>query len=304
VHDVERIRAFNRRWTEVIGLLDAGLLETSHSLPEARVIFELGLRGDDEPWEQIELRRRLGMDPSYLTRIVARLQRAGLVTTRRSDVDRRHVRLALTPSGRAAYIHLDRRSAEQISALLAPLAEQDRHRVGRAIDTIAQILDADRQPSVTLRGLESGDLGWVVQRHGEIYHDEYGWDISFEALVAEIVARYVSNHRPRREHAWIAEIDGSRAGCVFCCQRDADTAQLRILLVEPSARGLGIGRRLVGECVDFARAAGYGTIMLWTNDVLVSARRIYEAAGFALVDEAPHHSFGHDLIGQNWELTL
>jgi DNA-binding MarR family transcriptional regulator/GNAT superfamily N-acetyltransferase len=304
LHDVERIRAFNRRWTEVIGLLDAGLLETPYTLAEARVIFELGRRTDGESWDQIELRRRLGMDPSYLTRIVARLQRAGLVTTRRSDVDRRYVRLALTPPGRAAYIHLDRRSAEQISALLAPLADHDRHRVGLAIDTIAQILDADRQPSVTLRGLDSGDLGWVVQRHGEIYQDEYGWDISFEALVAEIVATYVANHRLGREHAWIAEVDGSRAGCVFCCQRDADTAQLRILLVEPSARGLGIGRRLVGECIDFARGAGYGTMMLWTNDVLVSARRIYEAAGFELVDEAPHHSFGHDLIGQNWELAL
>ena len=155
-----------------------------------------------------------------------------------------------------------------------------------------------------MRGLDSGDLGWVIQRHGEIYRDEYGWDISFEALVAEIVAAYFANHRPGREQAWIADVDGSRAGCVFCCQRDAETAQLRILLVEPSARGLGIGRRLVDECIDFARGAGYRTIMLWTNDVLVSARRIYEAAGFELVDEEPHHSFGHDLVGQNWELAL
>jgi GNAT superfamily N-acetyltransferase len=157
---------------------------------------------------------------------------------------------------------------------------------------------------VTVRGLDSGDLGWVIQRHGEIYRDEYGWDLSFEALVAEIVATYFANHRHGREQAWIAEVDGSRAGCVFCCQRDADTAQLRILLVEPSARGLGIGRRLVDECVDFARGAGYRTIMLWTNDVLVSARRIYEAAGFELIDQTAHRSFGHDLVGQNWELAL
>jgi GNAT superfamily N-acetyltransferase len=176
--------------------------------------------------------------------------------------------------------------------------------VGLAIDTIEQIVDTDGQRIVTVRGLDSGDLGWVVQRHGEIYRDEYGWDISFEALIAEIVATYVANHRPGREMAWIADVDGSRAGCVFCCQRDADTAQLRILIVEPTARGLGIGRRLVGECIDFARGAGYRTIMLWTNDVLVSARRIYEAAGFRLVDEEPHHSFGHDLVGQNWELAL
>jgi DNA-binding MarR family transcriptional regulator/N-acetylglutamate synthase-like GNAT family acetyltransferase len=304
VHDVDRIRAFNRRWTEVIGLLDAGLLETPYSLPEARVIFELGRRDDDEPCEQIELRRRLRMDPSYLTRIVARLQRTGLVSTHRSDVDRRHIRLVLTPAGRTAFTDLDRRSAAQISTLLEPLADHDRRRVRLAIDTIERILDGDRQRLVTVRGLDSGDLGWVIQRHGEIYRDEYGWDLSFEALVAEIVATYISHHRPEREKAWIAEVDGSRAGCVFCCQRDTSTAQLRILLVEPSARGLGIGRRLVDECVDFARDAGYRTIMLWTNDVLVSARRIYEAAGFELVDEEPHHSFGHDLIGQNWELAL
>ena len=304
VHDVERIRAFNRRWTEVIGLLDAGLLETAYSLPEARVMFELGRSGDDEPCEQIELRRRLRMDPSYLTRVVSRLQRSGLVRTHRSDVDRRHVRLALTPAGRAAFTDLDRRSAAQISALLEPLTDHDRRRVGLAIDTIERILGSDRRRDVTVRGLDSGDLGWVIQRHGEIYRDEYEWDMTFEALVAEIVANYVSHHRPGREHAWIAEVDGSRAGCVFCCQRDADTAQLRILLVEPSARGLGIGRRLVDECIDFARNAGYRTMMLWTNDVLVSARRIYEAAGFELVDEEPHHSFGHDLVGQNWELAL
>ncbi len=304
--DVERIRAFNRRWTEVIGLLDAGLLDTPYSLPEARVLFELGRHRDEEPCEQIELRRRLRMDPSYLTRVVARLKRAGLVTTQRSDVDRRHVRLALTPEGRAVAAELDRRSAAQISALLEPLSGDERRRVGAAIDTLDDILNddpgADRQRSVTVRGLGSGDLGWVIQRHGEIYHDEYGWDISFEALVAEIVATYFAHHRPGREQAWIAEVDGARAGCVFCCQRDDETAQLRILLVEPSARGLGIGRRLVDECIDFARSSGYRTIMLWTNDPLVSARRIYEAAGFTLVDEEPHHSFGHDLVGQNWEL--
>jgi DNA-binding MarR family transcriptional regulator/GNAT superfamily N-acetyltransferase len=304
LHNVERIRAFNRRWTEVIGLLDAGLLETPFSLPEARVIFELGRRSDDQPWELIELRHRLRMDPSYLTRIVARLQRTGVVETHRSDVDRRHVRVALTPAGRAAFTDLDRRSVAQISALLEPLTDHDRQRVGQAIDTIERILDGDRQRIVNVRGLAIGDLGWVIQRHGEIYRDEHGWDLSFEALVAEIVANYISHHRPGREHAWIAEVDGSRAGCVFCCQRDAETAQLRILVVEPSARGLGIGRRLVDECVDFARGAGYRTIMLWTNAVLVSARRIYEAAGFELVDEEPHHSFGHDLIGQNWELAL
>jgi DNA-binding MarR family transcriptional regulator/GNAT superfamily N-acetyltransferase len=304
MNDVERIRGFNRRWTEVIGLLDAGLLETPYSLPEARVLFELGRRSDAAPWEQVELRHRLRMDPSYLTRIIARLRRGGLVAADRSDVDRRRVRLTLTPAGRIAATELDQRSAAQIDSLLEPLADPDRRRIVQAIDTIERVLDTDRQRIVTVRGLDSGDLGWVVQRHGEIYREEYGWDISFEALIADIVAAYVANHRPGRESAWIAEVDGSRAGCVFCCQRDADTAQLRILIVEPSARGLGIGRRLVDECIDFARGAGYRTLMLWTNDVLVSARRIYEAAGFELVDEEPHHSFGRDLVGQNWELAL
>ena len=303
--NIERIRGFNRRWTEVIGLLDAGLLETPYSLPEARVIFELGRRGDAAPWEQVELRHRLRMDPSYLTRIVARLRRAGLVTTHRSDTDRRRVRLALTAAGRATVRRprsplgrADQRPPRSTHRRRPPAggAGDRHHRADPRCRT--------RQRIVTVRGLDSGDLGWVVQRHGEIYRDEYGWDITFEALIAEIVATYIANHRPGREQAWIAEVDGSRAGCVFCCQRDADTAQLRILIVEPSARGLGIGRRLVDECIDFARGAGYRTIMLWTNDVLVSARRIYEAAGFRLVDEEPHHSFGHDLVGQNWELAL
>ena len=175
---------------------------------------------------------------------------------------------------------------------------------GRAVHDVERNVDPGRPRAVTMRGIGPGDLGWVVQRHGEIYHDEFGWDITFEALVADIVARYITHHRPGREDAWIAEVDGARAGCVFCCERDAATAQLRILLVEPGARGLGVGSRLVATCIDFARRAGYRKIMLWTNDVLVSARRIYEAASFQLVDETPHHSFGHDLVGQNWELEL
>ncbi len=163
---------------------------------------------------------------------------------------------------------------------------------------------ADAARVVSIRGLEIGDLGWAVQRHGEIYADEFGWDRSFEGLVARIAADYFENYKPGRESAWIAEVDGTRAGCVFCCERDATTAQLRILLVEPWARGLGLGARLVDECIGFARNAGYSTLMLWTNDVLVAARRIYQAAGFVLVEEERHHSFGHDLVGQNWELPL
>jgi DNA-binding MarR family transcriptional regulator/GNAT superfamily N-acetyltransferase len=308
VSDVERIRAFNRRWTEVIGLLDAGLLDTPYSLPEARMLFELGRHRDEVPCEQIELRRRLRMDPSYLTRVVARLKRAGLVTTQRSDVDRRHVRLALTPDGRAVAAELDRRSAAQISSLLEPLSEDERRRVGAAIDTLDDMLNddpgADRQRSVTVRGLGSGDLGWVIQRHGEIYHDEYGWDISFEALVAEIAAKFLASFDASRERCWIAEIEGVQVGSIFLVRHTDDVAKLRLLLVEPAGRGQGLGQRLVGECIAFAKACGYRRITLWTQSNLVAARKIYQEAGFKLVATEPHRSFGQSLIGETWELEL
>lgn len=299
---VARVRRFNRQWTEVLGLLDQGLLETEHSLPEARVLFELAQR---EVWERGALRDRLEMDPSFLTRVLAALETRGLVAVTRSDRDGRRRDLALTQAGRAAFAVLDARSNAQIEALLDPLSERQRHSVGEAMTVITSQVHPQRDHRrIALRDLGVGDLGWVVQRHGEVYFDEYGWDTSFEGLVAQIVADYHANHRPGRENAWIAEVEGARAGCVFCCERDPATAQLRILLVEPWARGLGLGGRLVDECIRFARGAGYERMMLWTNDVLVSARRIYEAAGFALVEEERHHSFGHDLVGQNWELPL
>jgi GNAT superfamily N-acetyltransferase len=189
--------------------------------------------------------------------------------------------------------------------LVAELTEGQRADLAEAMGVASQLMRPDRPDRhVVIRGLRPGDLGWVVQRHGAIYFDEFGWNTDFEALVATIVASYHTNHKPGREHAWIAEVDGARAGCVFCCQRDDSTAQLRILLVEPWARGLHLGRRLVDECITFARSASYASIMLWTNDVLVAARRIYQAAGFHLVDEEPHHNFGHDLVGQNWTLQL
>jgi DNA-binding MarR family transcriptional regulator/GNAT superfamily N-acetyltransferase len=299
---VDQVRAFNREWTEVLGLLDEGLLATEHTLAEARVIFELAQRPS---WERLELRRRLGMDASFLTRVLSRLEAKGLVESTPSPTDGRALDLTLTDAGRTAYAELDARSAAQITSLVSGLSDEQRRTVAEAMTVITSSIRpgaADRE--VVLRDVRPGDLGWVVERHGAIYADEYGWDGDFEALVARIVADYHAGLRPDRESAWIAEVDGARAGCVFCCQRDASTAQLRILLVEPWARGLGIGSRLVEACTSFASAAGYDTIVLWTNDVLVSARRIYEAAGFRLVDEERHHSFGHDLVGQHWELAL
>lgn len=299
---VQRIRAFNRGWTEVLGLLDRGFLATDHSLTEARVLYELAQR---DSWERAELREQLGMDPSFLTRVLSRLTEEGLVDSSPSRTDGRALLVSLTERGREVFGVLDTRSAQQIEALIGPLTEGQRATLVEAMTVVSWLTGShEREGRITIRGMRPGDMGWVIQRHGEIYWDEFGWNADFEALVARIVADYHANHRPGRENAWIAEVDGARAGSVFCCERDADTAQLRILLVEPWARGMGLGRRLVEECIGFARGAGYARLALWTNDVLVSARRIYEAAGFALVDEDPHHSFGRDLVGQTWELAL
>ncbi len=298
---VARVRAFNRRWTEILGLLDRGLLETDRSLAEARLLYELAGR---RSWERVDLRDRLGMDASFLTRVLGRLQAAGLVRAERSPVDRRRRRVELTPAGRAAAAELDERSAAQVADLLTSLPHLPRRALVDALVTAGHVVAVDAPSTVVVRDLRPGDLGWMVQRHGEVYAAEYGWDESFEALVARIVADFRDDFREGAERGWIAEVDGARAGCVLCCRRDDETAQLRILLVEPWARGLGLGRRLVDECVAFAAGAGYRSIVLWTNDVLVAARRIYEAAGFALVDEEPHHSFGHDLVGQTWRLEL
>jgi DNA-binding MarR family transcriptional regulator/GNAT superfamily N-acetyltransferase len=301
---VERIRAFNRSWTEVLGLLDRHLLDTDHTLTEARVLFELGRarRGV----ERLDLRDRLEIDQSFLTRVLSRLQRSGLVTIARDTEDGRRHRLTLTADGRIAYRDLDRRSARQIDSLVARITEDQRRQLVESMVVIPALVRPgtyDRD-DVSIRGIEPGDLGWVVGRHGAIYADEFAWNTDFEGLVAQIVADYHAHLRAGRDNAWIATVGGARAGCVFCVERDATTAQLRILLVEPWARGLGIGRRLVEECIAFARDAGYSTMMLWTNDVLVAARRIYQAAGFVLAEEEHHHSFGHDLVGQNWTLDL
>jgi DNA-binding MarR family transcriptional regulator/N-acetylglutamate synthase-like GNAT family acetyltransferase len=298
---VPHFREFSRQWTQVLGLLDQGLLGTAHPLPEARLIFELAQRSE---WERLELRERLEIDDSFLTRLLASLQRQGLIEITASATDGRRKRVALTAAGREEFRVLDERSSAQVEDLVSGLAPVQRRNLLDAMSTTMRLLRRAPEPEVTIRGLGPGDLGWVVQRHGEIYWNEFGWDQTFEGLVARIVADHLANARPRRAAAWIAEVDGARAGCVFCCEREPDVAQLRILLVEPWARGLGLGARLVRECIEFARWAGYVKIVLWTNDVLVAARRIYQAAGFELVEEEPHHSFGHDLVGQTWSLDL
>ncbi|HEY9026786.1 MAG TPA: helix-turn-helix domain-containing GNAT family N-acetyltransferase, partial [Burkholderiaceae bacterium] len=247
----------------------------------------------------------LAIDSGYLSRLLAKFDAAGLIARTASAADARKQSLSLTAAGRKLFRTLNERSNRQVAQLLQPLSAPTRESLVGAMRTVMRGLDDSAQPPVIeLRGLRPGDLGWVVQRHGETYAREHGWSMSFEALVARIMADYLEQHRPGRENAWIAEVDGQRAGCVLCVRKDDATAQLRVLLVEAWARGHGLGARLVDECIRFARGCGYRKLVLWTNDVLGSARKIYQAAGFELVSEERHHSFGKDLVGQYWELAL
>jgi DNA-binding MarR family transcriptional regulator/GNAT superfamily N-acetyltransferase len=299
---VAAVREFNRFYTNVIGLLRGKYLDTPYSLTEARLLFELGQR---DASEVTGLRRVVDIDPGYLSRILTRFESDGLVTRERSAADGRRQVIRLTGRGREVIADLGTRSAEQTRGMLAGLREDDRRRLLDAMRVITETLTETPRPrGYLLRAPLPGDMGWVVQRNGAVYAEEFGWDESYEALVARIVADYLENRDPDAETAWIAEVDGGPAGCVFCVREDATTARLRLLLVEPWARGLGLGGRLVGEVLRFARQAGYSRITLWTNDVLADARRIYQRAGFTLDDDSPHHRFGKDLTGQNWSRDL
>lgn len=302
---VEAIRCFNRFYTKQIGVLREGLLDSPFSLTEARVVFELA---QHEVTTATHLARELDLDPGYLSRVLRRLQQRGLIGRRRSDTDARQVALSLTEGGRAAFSELDAASRHQIEAMLHGLSPEDRDALIQAMETIESILGAPEEHRIPyiLRPHQPGDMGWVVSRHGVLYNREYGWDETFEALVAQIVADFVRDFDARRERCWIAERGSENVGSVFLVEHPehADVAKLRLLLVEPQARGLGIGRRLVQECSRFARQVGYRKITLWTNSVLVAARHIYEQEGYRLVDAQPHHSFGHDLVGETWELEL
>jgi DNA-binding MarR family transcriptional regulator/GNAT superfamily N-acetyltransferase len=299
---VASIRAFNRFYTNVIGALRGKLLQTPYSLTEARILFELG-RG--EAALVGDLRRILDIDRGHLSRLLARFEADGLVARERSTEDGRRQVIQLSDTGRATFEMLCARADEEVRTLLAPLTDADQGELIAAMNTIRRILEPSAPPrSLVIRPLGPGDLGWVVHRHGVLYAREFGWDESFEALVAQIVADYARDRDVRRESGWIAEVDGEPAGSVFCTKREEDVAQLRLLLVEPGARGMGIGSLLVDECIRFARRAGYRRMMLWTNDVLTAARRLYEKAGLELVAEGPHRSFGKDLVEQTWVLKL
>ena len=303
VDRVAAVRAFNRFYTGRLGILGEGFLRTPHSLTEARVLYELGRR---DVVEVAELRRELEIDAGYLSRLLSRLEEQALVTRERSEEDGRRQRVRLTEHGADAFAELDRRSAAEIGDLLEGLGEERQRRLVAAMQAIAGLLDDDPRADATvvLRAPHPGDYGWIVHRHGAQYAEEYGWDATFEALVARIVADYAEHHDPKREAAWIAEVDGEPVGCVLCVRKDDATAQLRLLLVDPRARGRGIGGRLIDECLRFARRTGYERIVLWTNDVLHDARRLYERAGFELVESGEHHAFGHDLVEQTWSRRL
>lgn len=300
---VETARRFNRFYTRKIGVLDEGAYESPFSLTQVRVLYELAHR--DRP-TATELGRELGLDPGYLSRILRVFEKRGLVARTRSPADGRQSHLALTGQGRKVFAPLNARSHDEVAALLSSLSSGEQRRLIVAMQEIERLL-GDRAPpqrSVLLRPPQPGDLGWVVQRHGAVYAQEYGYDASFEALVAEIVAHFVQHYDARRERCWIAEQDGENVGCVFLVKKSATVAKLRLLLVEPTARGTGLGSRLVSECVQFAREAGYRTVTLWTQSELTAARRLYERAGFRLVRKERHHSFGKDLVAETWDLAL
>ncbi|MBA3521458.1 MAG: MarR family transcriptional regulator [Gemmatimonadales bacterium] len=303
--EVAAVRRFNRFYTRQIGVLQEGLLESAFSLSEVRLLYELAHRS--RPTAS-ELGRDLDLDPGYLSRLLRALGSRGLIRRRPSETDGRRSLLELTDAGRSAFSDLDARSNAQVGKVLQGLAPSDRARLLGAMASIERLLGGNesqgRPRAYLLRPPYPGDLGWVVQRHGQLYAQEYGWDERFEALVAGIVAEFVQGFDPKRERCWIVEGDGENLGCVFVVRSSEYVAKLRLLLVEPAARGSGIGGRLVGECVRFARQARYRKLTLWTNSVLHAARHIYQEAGFTLVREEPQHGFGQDLVGQTWELVL
>jgi DNA-binding MarR family transcriptional regulator/N-acetylglutamate synthase-like GNAT family acetyltransferase len=296
------VRAFNRDYTRRIGVLRDGLLDSAYSLTEVRVMYELAHR---RGVGAAQLAADLDLDRGYLSRLLKRLERAGLLRRAVSAEDARRAHLALTAAGRRAFTPLERRSRQQVRRMLSGL---DTPRLRAVLDAMQAIQTsfAGPQPPAQLRfrSHRAGDMGWVIARHGELYASEFGWTQQFEALVAQIAAEFVRKFDGARERCWIAERGGRRLGCIFLMAAGRRTAKLRLLLVEPEARGAGLGRELIARCVQFARDAGYRRVVLWTQQSLSAARHLYLQAGFAKISERPHHSFGHDLVGETWELAL
>ena len=300
---VTAVRRFNRFYTRQIGILREGWLNSPFSLAEVRVLYEIAHRRQPTA---AELCKDLGLDPGYLSRMLRRFEQQNLLNRTPSVTDGRQSLLSLTPRGRRVFAPLEARQSHEVGALLARLSSQKRHRLLEAMRTIEDVLDPKPagQATYVLRRHQPGDMGWIVHRHGALYFQEYGYDEHFEALVAEIVAAFVERFDPKSERCWIAEKDGEIVGCIFAVRKSKTIAKLRLLLVEPSARGLGIGARLVNECVRFARQAGYKKMILWTQSELLAARHLYECAGFHLAGKKHHHSWGRSLLAETWELKL
>ena len=300
--EVAAIRAFNRFYTRKIGVVD-GVASTPFSLAEARVLYELAHR---EQATATDIRKELGLDAGYMSRILREFEHRKFVTREQSKTDEREKFLSLTAKGRRAFAPLDERSNRDVEAMLEGLSHTERKQLVDAVQAVGKLLGDKAEPRTPylLRQHQPGDLGWIVHRQAILYAEEYGWDETYEALAAEIVAQFIKNYDAKRERCWIAEKDGARVGGVFVAKASDEVVKLRLLHVEAEARGLGIGRRLVEECVRFARQAGYQKMTLWTQSMLHAARHIYKQAGFQMVREEQHHSFGKDLTGETWELDL
>lgn len=301
---VRAVRAFNRFYTQRIGVLDP-YLDSEFSLTEVRVLYELAHR--DQPTAS-ELGRDLVLDAGYLSRILRRFEGKGWLARVPSPADARQSLLQLTDAGHQAFAPLQQTSLDEAAALLGALPLEGRRQLIDSMTTVQRLLGADAPTPATrtavLRDPQPGDMGWVVQQHGEIYAREYGWNSEFEALVADIVGKYLKNLQPDFEKCWITELDGERVGAVFVVRKSATVAQLRLLILDPQARGLGLGGRLTDECIAFARGKGYKKMRLWTNSCLDAARAIYAKRGFRLIKSEPYHGFGQDLVGETWELKL
>ncbi len=301
---IAAVRRFSRFYTRQLGLLQESLVHTPYSLTEARVLYELANRAHVTA---SELAADLDLDHGYLSRILRRFAEQGLLAKKRAADDGRQSVITITAKGRKAFAPLDKGSHDQVAGMLQRLSVAEQQRVVGAMSTVETLLGASPGagiPAIVLRQHQAGDMGWVTSAHGAIYAQEYGWDLTFEALVGKITAEFIENFDPRRERCWIAELDGERVGSVFVVRKSDAVAKLRLLILDPRARGLKLGTRLVEECLRFAKAAGYSSMTLWTQSILIAARGIYQRAGFTLVTQEPHRSFGADLIGETWERAL
>ena len=298
---IDAVRRFNRFYTRRVGALQPQYLGRPYSLPQARVLYELGQRGE---CTASELGADLDLDLGYLSRLLYGLKRNGLVQGEAAKEDGRRVRLTLTAKGRKVYQQLDARSRDEVGAMLAKLAAPEQERLVDALQAVEGVLEKNADREVRLRSHRPGDMGWVIGAHGRLYAQEYGWDERFEALVAGIAAAFINELDKKRERCWIAEMGGEPVGCVFLVKQTKTVAKLRLLIVEPRARGIGLGRRLVEECIAFARATRYQKLVLWTQSNLAAARHIYKSTGFKLVSTQRHQDFGIKLTGEYWELAL